>query len=264
MRLWFTQGMNEASEWDSGAAERLAQVAADLRDVGVVDVVAREVRATWSANLQRYEPRELGDTPQLLGLLCAGNIGQRLVRCYPDLTVRPATSPSPVRASLPDGSLVVSAGGVELQVRKAPGSTLEPDWSAFSWDESAGVRRHAAAAANSRSYRPTRSDQRGRGTLLDDGGLWALNDPTALRHLTVVWAGAVDSERTAGWLGFPCLGHPAWFAVVELWTDLRGALPGDARPAPQDSPDGSDTFEDRPAPSVGLGLRTRPGREEKT
>lgn len=256
--------MTGVSEWDSGAAERLAQVAADLRGVGVVDVLAREVRATWSANLQRYEPRELGDTPQLLGLLCAGNIGQRVVRCYPELTAAPGTAPSAVRASLPDGSLLVSTCGVELQARKAPGSGLEPDWSAFSWEESAGVRRHAAAAANSRSYQPPKSDQRGRAPLLDDGGFWALDDPAALRHVTLVWAGAVDGERTAGWLGFPCLGTPAWFAVVELWTDLGGAQPGDPRSGPLNSPDGSDTFENRPTPPLGLGLRPRPGQEEQT
>lgn len=263
-RFWFTRCMIGASKWDSGAAERLAQVAADLRDVGVVDVLAREVRVTWSANLQRYEPRELGDTPQLLGLLCAGNIGQRVVRCYPELAASPGASPLAVRASLPDGSLLVSARGIELQARKAPGSTLEPDWSAFSWEESAGVRRHAAAGANSRSYRPARSDQRGRAPLLDDGGLWPLDDPAALRQVTLVWAGALDGERTAGWLGFPCLGNPAWFAVVELWTDVGGVLPADTRPAPQGSPDRSDTFENRPTPPLGLGLRARPGQEEQT
>lgn len=255
--------MTWVNEWDSGAAERLSQLAAELCDVGVVDVLARQVRATWSANLQRYEPRELGDTPQLLGLLCAGNIGQRVVRRYPELAATPGSAPSGVRASLPDGSLLVSACGVELQARKAPGWGLEPNWSAFSWEESAGVRRHAAAAANSRSYRPSRSDQRGRAPLLDDGGFWALDDPAALRQVTLVWAGDVDGERTAGWLGFPCLGTPTWFAVVELWTDLGGVRPGDARPGPLNSPEDLDTFENRPAPPLGLGLRPRPGQEEQ-
>lgn len=238
-------------------------MADDLRAVGVVDVLAREVRATWSANLQRYEPRELGDTPQLLGLLCAGNIGQRAVRCYSDLAASPGKAPAVVRASLPEGSLLVAACGVELQVRKAPGSGLKPDWSAFSWEESAGVRRHAAATANSKSYRPASSDQRGRAPLLDDGGFWTLDDPAALRQVTLVWAGVVDDQRTAGWLGFPCLGNPAWFAVTELWTDLRGRQPADGRSGVLSAADDTDTFENRPTPPLGLGLRLRPGQEQE-
>lgn len=250
------------SEWDSAAEAHLGRVVSALREASVVDVLADEVRATWAANLKRYEPRELGDTPQLLGLLCAGNLGQRVVRRYSDLHGG-GPDPLSVRASLPDNSLLVQACGVQLQTRKAPGEALSPDWSGFSWEESAGVRRHAAAAANSASYRPAASDQDGRAHALDDGGLWSLDDPEALRHVTLVWAGDPEGERTSGWLGFPCLGSPGWFAVTQLWRDASDERPGTARETPEPAVQGADTFTDRPEPALGLGLRRRAAQEEE-
>lgn len=253
------------AEWDSAAASRLEQVADELRLAEVVDVVREEVRGTWLANLERYEPRELGDTPQLLGLLCAGNISQRVARRCAAGSGSPASKlkdQASVRASLPDGSLLVEACGVELQVRKAPGENLQPDWKDFSWQEADGVRRHAAAAANSRAYRPAASDQDGRPPALPDG-LWALEDPQALRHVIVVWAGAAEGELTAGWLGFPCLGNPGWFAITPLWRDTAGQQPGAGRTPADHAIGPADTFADRPEPTLGLSLRKQPGREQQ-
>lgn len=248
-------------KWDSAAKAHLDRVATDLRDAGALDVLAQEVRAAWAANLKRYEPRELGDTPQLLGLLCAGNIGQRVMRRYASLSSGDGLGRPPVRASLPDGSLLVTACGVELQARKAPGATLHPDWSGFSWEESAGVRRHAAAVANNRAYRPSTSDQDGRPPTLGDGGLWSLEDPSALRHVTLVWAGDPEGELTSGWLGFPCLGNPAWFAVTRLWRDTGAERPGRGQASDDGPTNDGDAFTDRPAPTLDLCLRPRPRRE---
>lgn len=248
-------------EWDSSAAVRLERVTADLREAGVVDVLAQEVRQTWAVNLQRYEPRELGDTPQLLGLLCAGNIGQRVLRCYADRARAAHPDGSAVVASLPDGSLLVRACGVDLQVRKAPGEALQPDWTGFSWEESVGLRRHAAASANSNAYRPAASDQDGRSQTLDDGGLWPLNDADGLRHVVLVWAGDLDGGLTSGWLGFPSLGSPPWFAVTPLWRDTASQRAGGHLSAAEDPTPVGDTFSERAEPTLSLGLRPR--RQER-
>jgi len=249
------------AEWDSAAMAHLQQVATDLRAAGVIDIMAQEVRATWTANLERYEPRELGDTPQLLGLLCAGNIGQRVLRRYAGLSSGDGLSRPPVLASLPDGSLLVRACGVELQARKAPGERLQPDWSGFSWEESAGVRRHAAAVANSSAYRPSASDQDGRPPMLGDGGIWPLEAPSALRHVILVWAGDPEEKLTSGWLGFPCLGSPTWFAITRLWKDTRDERPDRDQPLADGLTNNAGTFTDRPEPTLDLGLRPRPRRK---
>lgn len=251
------------SEWDSAASARLADVAADLRRAGLVDQLAQDIRATWLANMQRYEPSELGDTPQLLGLLCAGNINQRVVRRYRTRPSAELADGSGVHASLPDGSLLVEACGVNLQVRKAPGFTREPEWFKFSWEESAGARRHDAAARNSRSYQPTASDQDGRPQTLQSDSLWNLDDPARLRQVSLVWAGSPEGFATSGWLGFPCLGDPAWFAVTQLWRDTSDERPGAGRRPAVAPAEPADTFTDRPEPALGLGLRPQPGQEER-
>jgi hypothetical protein len=249
------------NQWDSDAEAHLKRVAADLAAAGVVAVVAEEVRSTWTANLERYEPRELGDTPQLLGLLCSGNIGQRVARRYPGRGAEGADA-AVVNASLPDGSLLVRACKVELQVRKAPGESLQPNWSEFSWEESAGVRRHVAARQNSAVYQPSTSDQDGRPPTLDDGGAWPLDDPGALRHVTLVWAGDPRRGLTSGWLGFPCLGSPPWFAVTSLWRDVAGERPDVGRLTTDGGAgDKADSFLDRPAPTLDLRPRLHPRRE---
>lgn len=119
---------------------------------------------------------------------------------------------------------------MELQVRKAPGDALAPAWSAFFQEESAGVRRHAAAVTNSTCYRPERSDQDGRpSTLSTDGALWSLGDTGALHQVTPVWAGVHDGALTSGWLGFPSTGDVPWFAVAPLWWNVAGEDPGTSR-----------------------------------
>lgn len=256
--LWFTPRM---SQWDSAAADRLERVAEDLRAVGVVEQVARLTRATWLANLARYEPEDLGDTPRLLGFQCWENLAQRVHRHY---DVRGMSGDVPVQASFVEGALLVRACEVELQLRKAPPSdTLLPAWSTFSHDESAGVHRHAAAVANSNCYRPEASDQDGRpATLPTDGGLWPLGDASALAQVTLVWAGIHDGARTSGWLGFPSIGPVPWFAVTRLWLDEAGQDPGLSRRTSPEGDRGGDSFADRPAPTPVLRPRTRPREGE--
>lgn len=255
--FWFTVGM---AEWDSGALAHLEDVAGRLTGLGVPAVMGKLVGGVFRRNLERHEPTENGDTAQGLAWLCAINISQLAHRHYADPD---ATRSGQVRAALPDpNSLVVRACGVTLRVRKAPGDTLHPAWSAFTWHEADGVGRHLAAAANTAVYCPTESDQDRRSATLDTGELWPLEDPTALQHVVLTWAGEMDTGLTAGWLGFPCTGTPSWFAVTPLWRDEPGAgtVPADSGPVSDDS---SDNFADQREPNIQLKLRRpaeRPGR----
>lgn len=240
------------AEWDSGALGHLESVAGQLTGLEVPSVMANLVGGVFRRNLQQHEPTENGDTAQGLAWLCAINISQLAHRHYADPG---ATQSGRVRATLPDtNSLLVQACGVSLRVRKAPGDTMNPAWSAFTWHEADGVGRHMAAAANTAVYRPTESDQDGRFATLDAGELWPLDNPTALRQVMLTWAGDMDTGLTAGWLGFPCIGTPSWFAVTPLWRDEPGVstVPADSGPLSDDS---SDNFADQPEPRIQLGLR---------
>jgi hypothetical protein len=246
------------AEWDSGALAHLEDITGRLAGLEVPSVMAKLVGGVFRRNLQRHEPTENGDTAQGLAWLCAINISQLAHRHYADPA---ATRSGQIRAALPDtNALVVRACGVTLRVRKAPGDTLNPAWSKFTWHEADGVGRHLAAAANTAVYRPAESDQDGRSTTLDTGELWSLDEPTALLQVMLTWAGDMDTGLTAGWLGFPCTGAPSWFAVTQLWRDepAVGAVPADASPISDDS---SDNFADQPEPRIQLGLRhEQPGR----
>lgn len=169
------------AEWDGAALAHLEDTAGQLAALGVPAAMGKLVGGVFRRNLERYEPTENGDTPQGLALLCAINISQLARRHYADLG---AGDPGRVRASLPESnSLLVRACGVDLRVRKAPGDTLNPVWSAFSWQEADGVGRHLAASANSAAYQPASSDQDGRSATIDPNTLWSLNDPAALKHV---------------------------------------------------------------------------------
>lgn len=248
------------AEWDGRALGHLEGTARQLTAFGVPAAMGKLIGGVFRRNLERYEPTEYGDTPQGFALLCAFNISQLAFRYYADLGAGDA---GPVRASLPESnSLLVQACGVDLRVRKAPGATLSPVWSAFSWLEAEGVGRHLAATANSAAYQPASSDQDGRSATIDPNTFWSLNDPAALRHMVLAWAGDMDTGLTSGWLGFPCTGTPSWFAVTPLWRDEPGAaaIPADLGPVPATPPD---SFDAQAEPKLSIGLRhpsDRPGQ----
>lgn len=258
LRFWLTVGM---AEWDGPALAHLQEVTGQLTGVGVTAVMAELIGTVFRRNVARHEPTEAGDTAQSLAWVCAVNISQLVPRHYagPD-----APAAGLVRATRPDSnSLLVQACGVDLRVRKAPGDTLSPRWSAFSWQESDGVGRHQAAEANAAAYQPAASDQDGRPTTLDPGAMFSLDDPTALRQVMLAWAGDMDTGLTAGWLGFPCTDTPSWFAVTPLWRDKSGAdsRPADLRPAPL-TPPGS--YTDQPELAPKINLRRPAGRPDRT
>jgi len=258
-------------QWDSAAAERLDVLVADLRARGVVDVARDLADKVWRANLQRYEPRELGDTTRWLGMSAAGDLTQLLGRHYAGANVRDSTG---VSACWPDGALVLKAGGVRMHVMKAPASPLRtPAWGAFAWSTADSQSRLLSARRNSAQYAPADSDQDGRPPMLSrpeeclrlDSGLagqqdplWGPGeDPARLCDVMLVWSGEQEHAVTAGWLGLPSEGSPPWFAVAPLWWD-EAPLVQAVYPEPFSNNPTGDTFNTRPQPQLDLGLKRRP------
>jgi len=246
------------AKWDSAALERLQQVIGTPEATDVLAVVRRKVSYVWRANLERQEPAALGDTTQTLAWVSAVNIAQLLARRFPQ---REDEDRPRATAGLVGGALEIRTGNVIMRLRKAPGTSLDPDLTALTWEESGGIGRHQAADANSRAYRPSHSDQDGRLIPLD-GGLWSLNDPDGLRNLMLVWAGDPETGLTAGWIGFPSAEPPSWFAVQPVWRDEP--TQSDAAPLTSNWPTpGDDSFADRTAPTPVLRPRPRPGQEQR-
>lgn len=242
------------TQWDSRAVDRLAEVVEHLEAADVVGVLRDQITRVWRANLTRYEPTELGDTPRALGLLSWSDVAQLVFRHYAGTA---GGREIEVRASLPNSSLLIETCGVRLQVMKAPGPLRTPDWDGFSWHESDSKTRHRAAVANSMAYAPVRSDQNTRELLLVDldtpASFWGdADDPAALRDFMVVWSGDQDSGATAGWIGVPSIGPPSWFAIESLWWD-EGEDHG-AR-APVEPVDGGDTYADRDEPTLNIAMK---------
>jgi len=257
--FWLTVVM---TEWDSRAAERLADVVEQLGGADVINVLHDQIGRVWRANLSRYEPTELGDTPRALGLLSWSDVAQLVFRHFAGAAGGRAIE---VRASLPNSSLLIETVGVRLQVMKAPGPLRTPDWDGFSWHESDSKTRYRAAVANSMVYAPVRSDQGARELLLADldtpATFWGdTDDPVALRDFMVVWSGDPESGATAGWIGLPSIGQPSWFAIESLWWDE-----GDDRGVqqPTGAVDGADTFADRREPTLNIAMRHSASEQQR-
>lgn len=211
------------SEWDSAAAGYLDDVVRRLDGAGVAGWLRGHVGEIWRRNTARHDEPS-GDTALVLGIRSAENLRELVVREFRDRDGSPgaALPGRDVLVSAPGNSLLVQACGVHLHVLKAgPAPTRTPSWwgSEFDWDGGSEVRRHAAAD-NSDRYRPDGSDQYGRRLVLPLPGVPVeAGDARELRQAFLVWSGEPGTGLTAGWLGFPCLDRPSWFAITRLWWD---------------------------------------------
>ena len=183
--------------WDMGAAGRLDQIIDVLASAGVLGMLREEIAAVWSHNIDRHDPGWAGDTALSLGILSAENINSRVLRrCLP----RSPLATAGVNVSLPDQSLLIQAGGIEMHVMKVPGVQAgAPDWHGdFRWGSSSETRRRCAER-NSGMYQVTpRFDS------------WPLfPEPESVRPATMragastfFWCGAEPwtGRRPAGWV----------------------------------------------------------------
>ena len=243
------------NQWDEQASEHLAVLVERLRSAGVADLLRDDMRSLWQANMQRYEPSELGDTARAFGFLAAENISKRIQKKCED----PASewSVRGVKVSTPDNSLLIQTCGVDLHIMKAQGhDSRTPDFDAgFDWSSDSATRL-ASAKRNSARYIPV-----GEQTTLFGYRSSRLN-PVKCVDLFLVWSGEIPTGLTAGWFGLPSAGTRSWMAVEKLWWDEPhdGPLHGLRR---NPTPTGPDGFEDRATPTPQIGLKP-PAREGRT
>lgn len=246
------------TSWDPAASARLAEIAAQLRGDGVVEMMHEIVGHVWFGNVDRFDPTWLGDTNRSIGANAAENIHT--------LTRRVAQDPASwdlqesVRITAPRGSLLVATGSINLHVVKASAMKMlrVPDFDAFSWLADDSETRAAAATANAFKYNPWVG---GRGTLFD--GLVAPNGSAhALNEVFLLWAGGIDAPNTAAWLGLPTVGTEPWLAVEQLWWDETGTG-ASRRLGGRPSPTAGPVYSDGAAPLAAVTLKPRPKTAEQ-
>lgn len=243
------------NSWDPAAQQRLRDVADDLRDLGLIDLLQEVVRDVWRYNVDRYDPEEIGDTNRSLGVTATENVRSLVLRRMgPDGDERLDRQ---LRASGADNSLLIYApGGTRLRVMKGPPSEqlTEPRWMQTEWSSEV---RLDAASANHANYIPVGVND------LFDGAVAPSGAASLLREVFLVWAGGARSPLTAGWLGFPTRDSVPWLAIERLWWDKPEESLGYGSSAGPLS-DG-DTFDTRPMaePQVEL-KRTHTRRESAT
>ena len=184
-----------------------------LRSSGLVTTVQEVVAGVGRANAARFDPRTAGDTAKLFGMMCSENVAQLVHR---RLHGGLSTPPEGVTASLVEHTLILHAAGLRIGARKAPDDGPPPEWDAMTWEESGGRLRHAGAAANTLAYSAVEQDLRQQAFDFGTGSAPA-RDPSALRYAVLVYTVHPDTGVTSGWLGFPCLGRPTFFAATGLW-----------------------------------------------
>lgn len=246
----------------SQAASAALQQAVDaVTSSGLSDRLHALVSEVWQVNLGRYEPEELGDDPQTLGVTCAKNIANRaegLVLGNRDHEVEPWGIPG-LGATRPHGALRLHLAGRQFHIMKAPmGHGRRPQWDRFApWSHSSEVREDAARA-NTMALHGYRTAAPGQDALpastlpleVPDGRL-------QLPHFVFVWAADIDSVGTSGWLGVPSLGEQPFAAVDVLWSDSEDqAVSGTRRTQPT-----GPSFDERATDIPALTLKPRSAGE---
>jgi hypothetical protein len=213
------------SKGDLAVEAHLERVANMYDEAGVLDYVRECVQGVWRANRRRWSPQRHFDDTNVLGYQTSRNVNNRIIR-----TVRESDVADYVLAETEPGVALLTVRGFRLRVVKASIECgLDPDFeNDFDWSQSAT--RSAAAQRNSNSYLPNQADD-WRLEFEDDPRPQRLRDVDACRDFFLVWGAAINSDRTAGWLGLPRAGDLPWMGVMDLWVDSEGdeVLEGDGQ-----------------------------------
>lgn len=258
--LWFTFTMNTVTM----AAEAALELAVEaVTRCGLRERLHALVTEVWQANLDRYEPEELGDDPQTLGNTCARNIANRaegLVLGNREREVEPWDIAG-LGATRPHGALRLDHAGRHFHIMKAPmRHGRRPEWARFDpWTRSSEVREDAArentvALHGYRTAAPGQDPLPAMTLPFVSAGL-----EVHLPHFVFVWAADIDSPGTSGWLGAPSLGEQPFVAVQPLWSDPDDYVPVGRR---RDFPTGP-SFDQRSTAAPPLALKPRREQEGK-
>jgi hypothetical protein len=246
--------------WNSGGLKFLDSLTAEFTESGLLDWLHGAISDVWAVNMDRYEPEALGDTAGAFGILSAHNIRQRAIRASQEKTG--VWADETVRATDPEGSLLIRSAGVNIHVLKAPRSgSRTPAWERdFKWDSSSYTRLNAALRNTSDS--PTSRGPSMQDSLFELPYARTTNEMHEYSDVFVVWSGQEPTGLTAAWLGIPVMGPSPWIAVsAPLWLDQSSGaslVPHASAPRPSTSVDFAALEEPKPR----LRLKTSSSEEE--
>lgn len=233
------------------AGEALEATVEACSDSGLVTAWRGLVRDVYSANLDRYEPDELGDTAMTLGIQCAENLKTRAIRRFRRDDLEPDDvhwDIDGLRVWTPRNVLTFNSGNARVVTMKVPfAEGRSPRWDRIGdWDQDSQIRL-AIATENSRVLRYR--------THAESDGLFPhTGAPGVVRNYMMLWAGEADAALTAGWLGVPVLGDTPFIARKQLWWDDEPHTRITARTTPDRGP----TFDERPAATPEVTLKRQP------
>lgn len=242
------------------AAESALEAAVKrLEDSGLLAAIRDLQRAVWVANIDRFEPDELGDTLRSLGLLTFENFTQRALRRYNHDGLEPAEKHwhiEGLKVTTPNGVLTFELDGARIVGMKVPPSEHRaPRWDRFAdWDNESNTRLDIARE-NSRVLGGYTTPNPGQGVLADFHAHLG-RTPGVVYNFLYVWAGELQSPLTSGWLTVPALGGHPFAAVAPLWHDTSDDLSVSTRTLTR-GPEGP-SFEERPAAQPSITLKPRP------
>ncbi|WP_314194538.1 hypothetical protein [uncultured Arthrobacter sp.] len=248
--------------WNAGGLQFLDSLADKFRESELLDWLHKTISDVWAINMARYEPAALGDTAGAFGILSAHNIRQRALKAFQE--GEGAWGASRARASEPDGSLLITAEGVNLHILKAPRSgSRTPLWERdFKWDSNS-LTRFNAALRNATS-KPKHLSSLGQDALFDIATV-DRDTRSAVRAYSdvfLVWSGQESTGLTAGWLGIPVIGHSPWVAVSRpLWLDETEDGISSSDPSSIQPTDSAD-FDALEEPKPKIRLKIKPSKEE--
>lgn len=200
-------------------------VEATLRDVvsqfnadGLTAALNSLTNDVWTSNVDRFEPEDLGDTPNSLGFQAYQNFTQRALRRFhhdPREAVGDHWDIPGLVVTSPRGVLTLTLGGNRVAVLKVPfAHGRKADFGLLAPWENQSDARFKMAARNSHVLGGYRSDVPGQ------DGLWENDAKTGVVHdFILAWAGEQQAGLTAGWLGVPVLGEDPFMATSRLWWD---------------------------------------------
>lgn len=248
----------------NAARDSLEATVKRLEDSGLVAAIRDLQRAVWAANVDRYEPDELGDTPRSLGLLTFENFTQRALRRYNHDELEPTEKHwniDGLKVGTPSGVLTFELCGARIVGMKVPPSERRsPHWDRFAdWDNESNTRLDIARE-NSRVLGEYTTPDHDQGVLADFHAELG-RSPGAVSKFLYVWAGEFQSPLTSGWLTVPALGGHPFAAVAPLWHDTEDDLLVGGNTSSR-GPHGP-TFEEKPAAQPSLALKPRPAGERE-
>jgi hypothetical protein len=248
--------------WDAEARRYLDSLTESLRLSELMEWLTTTISDVWSINMDRYEPASLGDTARAFGVLSSDNIQQRALRAS-----REGQGPwgeGRARATNPEGSLLITASGVDIHVLKAPRTgSRTPAWERdFKWTTKSYSRLNASAR-NTLINGPATSTA-GQTALFETTPQSGNEDSNTFSDVFLVWSGDETSGLTAGWLGIPVLGPSPWVAVSPpLWWDETGRSSLKSAPLPA-LPTDAANFDSLEEPKPTIRMKPLVSKEEQS